>query len=55
MLKHRKLKVWKAYLDGEILCEDVLQTALDNHKMLDDMKKILVEENPNHKVTFRLE
>lgn len=51
---HRGTRIVKAYLDGELLCDDVIQAALDNNKMLDEMKRILVEENPNHKVTFRV-
>lgn len=46
------MKKCVALIDGEILVEDVLQAALDNNMMLDDMKKLLVKENPNHKVTF---
>lgn len=43
-----------AYLDGELLVDDVLQAALDNHMMLDDLKRRLVAENPGHKVEFRV-
>jgi hypothetical protein len=32
--------------------DDVLQAALDNRVMLDDMKKRLIKENPNHESTF---
>ena len=51
-MKIRKAKKCVALIDGELLCEDVLQAALDNRMMLDDMKKRLVKENPNHKITF---
>ena len=48
-----KRKTVVAYLDGKYLC-DVLQAALDNRVMLGDMKKLLVEENPGHVVTFKV-
>ena len=32
---------------------DVVQAALDNNMMVDDMKKLLVKENPGHEVTFK--
>ena len=46
----RREKIW-AYLDGNPLIE-VVQAALDNNMMVADMKKKLVDENPNHTVTF---
>lgn len=49
-----KRKTVYAYIDGKKLI-DVVQAALDNNIMLDDMKKILVKENPNHTVTFKIE
>ena len=49
-----KKKTMIAYLDGEYLT-DVVEAALDNNMMLNDMKKLLVKENPNHKVTFKVE
>ena len=51
----RTLKTCVAYLDGELLVDDVLQAALDNRIMLDAMKRRLVAENPGHKVEFRYE
>lgn len=51
-IRRNKMKKCVALIDGELLCEDVLKAALDNNMMLDDMKKLLVKENPNHKVTF---
>lgn len=42
-----------AYLDGEFLVE-VIQAALDNNMMVDDMKQQLIAENPGHEVTFKL-
>lgn len=49
---HRKTVV--AYLDGKILCEDCLQAALDNNMTLEEVKRLLVKENPNHEVTFKV-
>ena len=43
-----------AYLDGELLVDDVVQAALDNNMMLDDLKRRLVAENPGHKVEFKV-
>ena len=43
-----------AYLDGKKLV-DVVQAALDNNMMVDDMKKLLIRENPGHEVTFKVQ
>lgn len=51
--RNRRKKVW-AYLDGKKLVE-VIQAALDNDMMVGDLKKKLVEENPGHEVTFKVE
>lgn len=51
--RHKRKTIW-AYLDGEKLV-DVVQAALDNNMMVDDLKKRLVEENPGHTVTFKCE
>lgn len=40
-----------AYLDGKKLV-DVIQAALDNNMMVEDVKKLLIKENPGHEVTF---
>ena len=53
MRRMKKRTVW-AYLDGKKLV-DVVQAALDNNMMLDDVKKILVAENPGHEVTFKVQ
>ena len=45
--------IW-AYLDGKKLV-DVVQAALDNHMMVDDLKAQLIRENPGHTVTFKAE
>lgn len=52
-MKHKRKTVW-AYLDGRRLV-DVVQAALDNNMTVDDMKALLVRENPGHVVTFRVE
>lgn len=48
--RRKRTTVW-AYLDGEPLV-DVVQAALDNNVMVEDLKKKLIEENPGHEVTF---
>ncbi len=53
MKRMEKRTVW-AYLDGKKLL-DVVQAALDNNMMVDDVKKILVAENPGHEVTFKVQ
>ena len=52
-MRHKRKTVW-AYLDGRRLV-DVVQAALDNNMTVDDMKALLVRENPGHVVTFRVE
>lgn len=49
-----KRKTVYAYIDGKKLI-DVVQAALENNIMLDDMKKILIKENPGHTITFKIE
>lgn len=51
-MKRKRVYIW-AYLDGKPLVE-VIQAALDNNMMVDDMKKLLVSENPGHNVTFKV-
>ena len=53
MKRRKRITVW-AYLDGKKLV-DVVQAALDNNMMVDDMKTMLVRENPGHEVTFKTE
>ena len=53
MKRRKRTTVW-AYLDGKKLV-DVVQAALDNNMMVDDMKVMLVRENPGHDVTFKTE
>jgi hypothetical protein len=51
-MKMKRKHIW-AYLDGKKLVE-VIQAALDNKMMVDEMKKLLVKENPGHEVTFKV-
>lgn len=51
-MRHKRTYIW-AYLDGKKLVE-VIQAALDNNMMVDDMKQKLVDENPGHVVTFKV-
>ena len=53
MRMKRKAKTVWAYLDGKKLC-DVVEAALDNNKSVAEMKKLLVQENPGHEVTFKV-
>lgn len=48
--RRKRTTVW-AYLDGK----KVVQAALDNNMMVDDMKALLVKENPGHEVTFKVQ
>ena len=52
-MKRIRTYIW-AYLDGKQLVE-VIQAALDNNMMVADLKQKLIDENPGHEVTFRVE
>ncbi|GHV90260.1 hypothetical protein AGMMS50268_07630 [Spirochaetia bacterium] len=52
-MKQRRKYIW-AYLDGKKLVE-VIQAALDNHKSVDEVKRILIKENPGHEFIFKVE
>lgn len=52
-MRRKRKTIW-AYLDGKKLV-DVVQAALDNNMMVDDMKKALIAENPGHEVTFKVQ
>ena len=54
MVRRRKRKTVWAYLDGKKLV-DVVQAALDNNMRVDDVKALLIRENPGHEVTFKVE
>ena len=49
----RKRKTLWAYLDGKKLV-DVVQAALDNDMTLAEMKEVLILENPDQKVAFKV-
>lgn len=51
--RRKRTTIW-AYLDGKKLV-DVVQAALDNNMMVDDLKKKLIKENPGHEVTFKVQ
>jgi hypothetical protein len=51
-MKNKRKYIW-AYLDGKKLVE-VIQAALDNNMMVDQVKNLLVKENPGHEVTFKV-
>ena len=53
MKRSKRKTVW-AYLDGTKLV-DVVQAALDNHMMVDEVKALLIRENPGHEVTFKVQ
>lgn len=52
MKRRKRTTVW-AYLDGKKLV-DVVQAALDNNMTVDDMKALLIRENPGRTVTFKV-
>lgn len=52
MRRTKKKTVW-AYLDGKKLV-DVVQAALDNNMMVEDLKQQLIRENPGHTVSFKV-
>ena len=49
---YKRKTIW-AYLDGKKLC-DVVQASLDNKMMVAGLKKLLIEENKGHEVTFKI-
>lgn len=53
IMKRTKRKTVWAYLDGKKLV-DVVQAALDNNMMVEDMKQQLIRENPGHTVSFKV-
>lgn len=52
MMKMKRTYIW-AYLDGKRLVE-VIQAALDNNMMVDELKAQLIRENPGHEITFKV-
>ena len=53
MKRRKNTTVW-AYLDVKKLV-DVVLDALDNNMMVDDLKKKLIQENPGHEITFKVQ
>lgn len=53
-MRRMKRKHINAYLDGVFLVE-VIQAALDNNMMVENLKRKLIAENPGHEVTFKIE
>ena len=51
-MTRKRTYIW-AYLDGKKLVE-VIQAALDNNMMVDDLKQKLIDENHGHEVTFKV-
>jgi len=51
-MRQKRTFIW-AYLDGKKLVE-VIQAALDNNMMVNEVKELLIKENPGHKVTFKV-
>ena len=51
-MRYKRAYIW-AYLDGKKQVE-VIQAALDNNMMVDEMKALLIKENPGHEVTFKI-
>lgn len=52
-MRRKRKTVW-AYLNGKKLV-DVVQAALDNNMMVDDLKAQLIKENPDYEVTFKVQ
>lgn len=48
----KKKYIW-AYLDGGPLVE-VIQAALDNNMSTQELQKKLIDENPDHEITFKV-
>ena len=51
-MKRKRTYIW-AYLDGKKLVE-VIQAALDNNMMVDDLKQKIITENLGHSVEFKI-
>lgn len=49
----RKRKTVWVYLDGKKLV-DVVQAALDNNMMVEDLKQKLIDENVGHEIVFKV-
>lgn len=53
MRRKKRTTIW-AYIDGKKLV-DVVQAALDNNMMAEDLKEQLIREKPRHKITFKVQ
>lgn len=53
MRKRKPATIW-AYLDGKKLV-NVIQAALDNNMMVEEVKRMLITENAGHEIEFRIE
>ena len=53
MKRRKKTTVW-AYLDGKKLV-DVVQAALDNNMMVDDLKKKLIQYQPGPEIKYTVQ
>ena len=51
-IRRNKIKKCVALCNGEVIVDDMLQAALDNHIMLDELKKRIIAENPDNEITF---
>jgi hypothetical protein len=50
-MKHKT--IW-AYYDNKKTV-DVVQAALDNNKTVEEMKALIIRQNPDYKITFKVE
>lgn len=51
-MKYKTKSVY-AYLDGKLLC-NVTKAALDNNMLVSDLKELLIKENPDNEITFKV-
>lgn len=51
-MKRKQKTIW-AYLD-RVKLVDVIQAALDNNLTVEEVKRLLIKENPGHDVTYRV-
>lgn len=51
-MKYKRKNIY-AYLDGKLLC-NVTKAALDNNYFIEDLKELLIKENPGHEITFKV-
>ena len=51
-MRYKRKSVY-AYIDGKLLC-NVTKAALDNNMFVSDLKEILIKENPDKEITFKV-